>query len=71
MANLTSTLQQFLLGSKASDAVFWVLDAAKCHLYGDYMPPCTLENVAAGCDGFYWWRVPVLLCRFPEKDAIY
>ena len=26
--------------AEASDAVFWVLDASKCYMYGDYMPPC-------------------------------
>ena len=53
------------IGVQASDAVFWVLDAAKCHLYGDYMPPCALETVAAAMSLSV--KSPLLL----EKEAIY
>ncbi|CAK9073679.1 GTPase Era [Durusdinium trenchii] len=48
--------------TKASDAVFWVLDASKCFLYGDYMPPSPeLDGVSIGAvveDS--WWLHPEL-----------
>lgn len=48
--------------TKASDAVFWVLDAAKCYMYGDYMPPCPeLDGVAIGAPvEDAWWLHPEL-----------
>jgi len=48
--------------TKASDAVFWVLDAAKCHLYGDYMPPRPeVDGVSIGSPiDDAWWLHPEL-----------
>jgi len=48
--------------TRASDAVFWVLDASKCYMYGDYMPPCPeLDGVAIGAPvADPWWLHPEL-----------
>eukprot|EP00438_Fugacium_kawagutii_P024148 Skav213833 [mRNA] locus=scaffold315:55992:58735:+ [translate_table: standard] len=48
--------------TKASDAVLWVLDAAKCYMYGDYMPPMPeLDGVSIGTPvEDAWWLHPEL-----------
>merc|ERR1719245_72823 len=44
------------------DAIFWVLDASKCCIYGDYMPECaSLDGIAVGPPvSDAWWMHPEL-----------
>lgn len=44
------------------EAIFWVLDAGKCYMYGDYMPPCAeLDGIAVGPPiRDAWWTHPEL-----------
>ncbi|CAE7344540.1 GTPase Era [Symbiodinium microadriaticum] len=48
--------------TRASDALFWVLDASKCLAYGDYMPACAeLDGVSIGpAVEDSWWLHPEL-----------
>jgi len=48
--------------TRASDAVFWVLDASKCIAYGDYMPACPqLDGMSIGpVVEDSWWMHPEL-----------
>mmetsp|Transcript_40346 Transcript_40346/g.94439 ORF Transcript_40346/g.94439 Transcript_40346/m.94439 type:complete len:593 (-) Transcript_40346:46-1824(-) len=48
--------------TRASDALFWVLDASKCLTYGDYMPACAeLDGVSIGpAVEDSWWLHPEL-----------
>eukprot|EP00933_Yihiella_yeosuensis_P050343 TRINITY_DN48143_c0_g1_i1.p1 TRINITY_DN48143_c0_g1~~TRINITY_DN48143_c0_g1_i1.p1 ORF type:complete len:540 (-),score=82.66 TRINITY_DN48143_c0_g1_i1:130-1749(-) len=48
--------------TRDSDAVWWVLDAAKCYVYGDLHPECSeLDGVAVGpVIKDAWWSHPEL-----------
>jgi len=48
--------------TRAADVVFWVLDASKCLLYGDYLPSCAqLDGIDVGPPvRDSWWMHPEL-----------
>lgn len=42
------------------EALWWVIDAGKCHMYGDFMPPCAeLDGIPVGPPvRDHWWLHP-------------